>query len=251
MSSLQDLSMKDLLDRANNQDEYSVLFFHRNPKEYLRNKKNHRFIRMNAKVSETDQEIHNRLQSGAFDYTVNIESKPEDIADEASTSRKKRQKHDAFDHPRKITAFMTDVGCATDGPLKRMQADVANMKWTKQFGYYYHGYLLIIVDVYTRRTYLIAMKESGAKETAQAFNSFFERETERDYKFKDIMQIQTDKGGEFHNPVVKNLFSTKKANLYSTQANEGKAFIAEQKIREIKRLVRNFYERGLVKKGEK
>ena len=126
------------------------------------------------------------------------------------------------------------------------------MKWTKQFGYYYHGYLLIIVDVYTRRTYLIAMKESGAKETAQAFNSFFERvETERDYKFKDIMQIQTDKGGEFHNPVVKNLFSTKKADLYSTAANEGKAFVADQKIREIKCLVRNFYERGLVKKKGK
>ena len=109
---------------------------------------------------------------------------------------------------------MTDLGFSANGPFQRMQADVGNMKWTKQFGYYYHGYLLVTVDSYTRRTYLVAMKESGAKDVAEAFQSFLERikkerkpaifTTNKTKKINnggntklEMLQLQTDRGGNF------------------------------------------------------
>ena len=252
------LPIGDLIERANKHDETSVLFFHRNPQEYLRRQRNHKFLKLNSRVSEVDSEIYRRIKSGEFNYKkakLNDAETDDQQLDENQILRKKHKKHDELDAPRQITAFMTDLGFSVSAPFQRMQADVGNMKWTKQFGYYYHGYLLVIVDAYSRMTYLFPMKESGAKEVAETFQRFFDRirrDRERaNAEITDTLQLQTDKGGEFYNPIVKNLFKEYTVDHYSTTANDGKGFMAEQKLREIKRLIRRYYELGLVKQKGK
>ena len=101
------------------------------------------------------------------------------------------------------------------------------------------------------------MKESGAKEVAQTFQLFLERiSRDRERANADLIDgnvrtlccscrligvassiIQS----------LKDLFNQYGVDHYSTTANEGKAFMAEQKLREIKRLIRRYYELGLVK----
>ena len=254
---MNNLSNDELIEEANLHDETSVLFFNRNPKAYLRRTKNLLFLKLNRAVSKIDAELYRRLTNkNITKKTLESETESDSDLDESEVRQKKnRARQDKLDQPRQITSFMTDAGMSVSAPFQRMQADVGNMKWTKQFGYYYHGYLLVIVDVYSRKTYLFAMKESGAKEVAETFERFFDKIGQERERFNenitDTLQLQTDKGGEFYNPTVGNLFREYKVDHYSTSANEGKAFVAEQKLREIKRLVRQFYERGLVKQKGK
>ena len=94
-------------------------FFHRNPREYLRNNRNHTYLKLNSKISAVDGEIYRRIKNGEFNFkkrkrTVEIDDTQ---LDESKKLRNKRQKHDELDHPRQITAFMTDLGFSAECAL--------------------------------------------------------------------------------------------------------------------------------------
>ena len=58
---MKDFSINDLIEKANKYDETSVLFFNRNPYEYLKKARNHKFLKLNSRVSEIDGELYRRI----------------------------------------------------------------------------------------------------------------------------------------------------------------------------------------------
>lgn len=70
------------------------------------------------------------------------------------------------------------------------------------------------------------------KELTKQFTDFFDKIKD---KRSDITYLQTDLGGEFFNNKLKQIFADNKMEHYTTSMNRGHAFLAEQKIRELKK----------------
>ena len=154
------------------------------------------------------------------------------------------------DPPAKHT-FMADGGFSSSAPLQRMQADLSYMSWTgdptgnKQKGRRHpesyeksrgmlYKYLLVIVDMYSTRTYLYPLTLKDEKNVSKAFQEFFESLSDRRLS-GETMFLQTDRGTELYNPSMTRLYNHYKVDHYSTKANGGYAYASEKKIREIKR----------------
>ena len=143
--------------------------------------------------------------------------------------------------PRVKHTFMTDGGFPTSAPLQRMQADLAYMSWTgdptgskqkkrrrhpesykKSRGILYK-FLLVIVDMYSTRTYLYPLTLKDEKNISKAFQEFFESVSDRRLS-GETMFLQTDQGTEFYNPSMSRLYNHYKVDHYSTKANGGHAY---------------------------
>ena len=113
-------------------------------------------------------------------------------------------------------------------PFELFMADLMEFP---QYRYRNRGYrfALILIDVFTKKLYTVALKKKTKEATAQAFQTIF-----KDFDEFPI-NIVTDRGLEFHNKEVRKIFDSYGINHYSTPTKTNwKASVAERVIRTIK-----------------
>ena len=138
-----------------------------------------------------------------------------------------------------------------NGPLQFFHADIAFLKFLAKSAVD-PKYALLCVDLFTSKVYVYTMrKKSNLVNKLETF--YKEIEPKRDKK--EIMRLQTDQ--EFQQNEIKkinlkyNMFSI---DMFSMNIRGGKAFAAEQKIRELKKILfktKNVYKRSKKKINSK
>lgn len=114
------------------------------------------------------------------------------------------------------------------GIADTLQADLIDMQQFKGINRGYR-YILIVIDVFSKRAYAQPLKDKTAKSTAAAIEIILNQVGQ------PIRNLQTDDGKEFFNGTMKRLLAQyDDINHYSTYSVK-KASIVERLIRTIKR----------------
>ena len=128
-----------------------------------------------------------------------------------------------------------------NGPLQFFHADIAFLKFLAKSAVD-PKYALLCVDLFTSKVYVYTMrKKSNLVNKLETF--YKEIEPKRDKK--EIMRLQTDQ--EFQQNEIKKINLKYNVDMFSTNIRGGKAFAAEQKIRELKKILfktKNVYKRS-------
>ena len=125
-----------------------------------------------------------------------------------------------------------------------LQADLIDMQ---QFERKNHGfrYILIVIDVFSKKAYAVPLKDKTAKTTTEAMEIILKQTGER------IRNLQTDDGKEFFNSSMKRLLvQYGNINHYSSYTIK-KASIVERLIRTIKRKLYMYFSLHSTKKWYK
>ena len=135
-----------------------------------------------------------------------------------------------------------------NGPLQFLHADIAFLKFLAKSAVD-PKYALLCVDLFTSKVYVYTMrKKSNLVNKLETF--YKEIEPKRDKK--EIMRLQTDQ--EFQQNEIKKINLKYNVDMFSTNIRGGKAFAAEQKIRELKKILfktKNVYKRSKKKINSK
>ena len=135
-----------------------------------------------------------------------------------------------------------------NGPLQFFHADIAFLKFLAKSAVD-PKYALLCVDLFTSKVYVYTMrKKSNLVNKLETFHK--EIEPKRDKK--EIMRLQTDQ--EFQQNEIKKINLKYNVDMFSTNIRGGKAFAAEQKIRELKKILfktKNVYKRSKKKINSK
>ena len=135
-----------------------------------------------------------------------------------------------------------------NGPLQFFRADIAFLKFLAKSAVD-PKYALLCVDLFTSKVYVYTMrKKSNLVNKLETF--YKEIEPKRDKK--EIMRLQTDQ--EFQQNEIKKINLKYNVDMFSTNIRGGKAFAAEQKIRELKKILfktKNVYKRSKKKINSK
>ena len=130
---------------------------------------------------------------------------------------------------------------SVEKPFKRVHIDIADLRFFAKSAAD-PKYALLAVDLFTSKTYVYPMK--SRKLLARKLQLFYDEiEPKRDGK----MTLQTDL--EFKQNAIKKLNNEFNVEMFHSKVRGGKAFAAEQKIREFKKLLlksKRFFKR----KGE-
>ena len=127
-------------------------------------------------------------------------------------------------------------------PFKRVHADIADLRFFAKSAVD-PKYALLVVDLFTSKTYVYPMK--SRKLLARKLQLFYDEiEPKRDGK----MTLQTDL--EFKQNAIKKLNNEFNVEMFHSKVRGGKAFAAEQKIREFKKLLLKS-KRFIKRKGER
>jgi len=94
-------------------------------------------------------------------------------------------------------------------------------KWNK--GY---RYLMMVLDVFSKYGWIVPFKDKKCETVAKAFQEIFKGGRKPEY-------LWPDKGKEYYNKHLKDLFQKHSIKLYSTE-NEEKSFVWERWSRTIK-----------------
>lgn len=117
------------------------------------------------------------------------------------------------------------------GIADTLQADLIDMQNFRGRHNHWYGYILIVIDVFSKRAYAEPLKKKTAKETTEAMEKIFNQVGHR------IRNLHTDDGKEFFNATMKALLARYgNINHYSTYTKK-KASIVERLIRTIKRKI--------------
>ena len=114
-----------------------------------------------------------------------------------------------------------------DAPFRLFHADIANLEFLGKNATF-PQYVLVLVDLFSSKIYTYLMK--SRKQIRQKLEQFY-----RDVKSKrngKKMKLQIDQ--EFQQVKIKDLNDLNNVEMFSTSLRGGKAFAAEQKIRELK-----------------
>ena len=114
-----------------------------------------------------------------------------------------------------------------NAPFQLLHADIANLEFLGKNATF-PQYVLVIVDLFSSKVYTYSMK--SRKQIRQKLEQFY-----RDVKSKrkgKKMRLQVDH--EFQQVKIKDLNELNNVTMFSTSLRGGKAFAAEQKIRELK-----------------
>ena len=131
---------------------------------------------------------------------------------------------------------------SVEKPFKRVHADIADLRFFAKSAVD-PKYALLAVDLFTSKTYVYPMK--SRKLLARKLQLFYnEIEPKRDGK----MTLQTDL--EFKQNAIKKLNDEFNVEMFHSKVRGGKAFAAEQKIREFKKLLLKS-KRFIKRKGER
>ena len=131
---------------------------------------------------------------------------------------------------------------SVEKPFKRVHADIADLRFFAKSAVD-PKYALLAVDLFTSKTYVYPMK--SRKLLARKLRLFYDEiEPKRDGK----MTLQTDL--EFKQNAIKKLNDEFNVEMFHTKVRGGKAFAAEQKIREFKKVLLKS-KRFIKRKGER
>ena len=131
---------------------------------------------------------------------------------------------------------------SVEKPFKRVHADIADLRFFAKSAVD-PKYALLAVDLFTSKTYVYPMK--SRKLLARKLRLFYDKiEPKRDGK----MTLQTDL--EFKQNAIKKLNNEFNVEMFHSKVRGGKAFAAEQKIREFKKLLLKS-KRFIKRKGER
>ena len=131
---------------------------------------------------------------------------------------------------------------SVEKPFKRAHADIADLRFFAKSAVD-PKYALLAVDLFTSKTYVYPMK--SRKLLARKLRLFYDEiEPKRDGK----MTFQTDL--EFKQNAIKKLNNEFNVEMFHSKVRGGKAFAAEQKIREFKKLLLKS-KRFIKRKGER
>ena len=114
-----------------------------------------------------------------------------------------------------------------DGRFQLFHADAGNVEFLGKNATF-PQYVLVLVDLFSSKIYTFPMR--SRKQIRQRLEQFQE-EVESKRKGKK-MKLQVDQ--EFQQVRIKDLNKQNNVEMFSTSLREGKAFAAEQKIRELK-----------------
>ena len=114
-------------------------------------------------------------------------------------------------------------------PFETVQADIAATRFLAKLAVD-PKYCLLFVNVFTLKVYVYPMKNRIllAKNMEQFYNDIQNKRTKK-------MRLETDK--EFNQNKIKQLNKNFDVEMYHTNFRGGKAFAAEQKIREFKKFL--------------
>ena len=116
-----------------------------------------------------------------------------------------------------------------NGPFQLLHADIADIRFFSKSAADPH-YCLLFVDLFTQKFYMYPMKKRNLLK--KKIELFYE---EVNHKRKEKMRLQTDL--EFQQNEIKKLNKKYNVEMFSIRVRGGKAFAAEQKIREFKKLL--------------
>ena len=114
-----------------------------------------------------------------------------------------------------------------DGPFQLVHADIGNLEFLGKSASF-PKYVLVLVDLFSSNVDAHHMK--NRKQIRQKLEQFY-----KDVKSKrqgKTMKLQVDQ--EFQQVKIKDLNDLNNVKMFSTSLRGGKAFAAEQKIRELK-----------------
>ena len=118
-----------------------------------------------------------------------------------------------------------------NGPLQFFHADIAFLKFLAKSAVD-PKYALLCVDLFTSKIYVYTMrKRSNLVNKLETFYKEIESKRSKNEK----MRLQTDQ--EFQQNEIKKLSLKYNVEMFSTRIRGGKAFAAEQKIRELKKII--------------
>ena len=118
-----------------------------------------------------------------------------------------------------------------NGPLQFFHADIAFLKFLAKSAVD-PKYALLCVDLFTSKIYVYTMrKRSNLVNKLETFYKEIESKRAKNEK----MRLQTDQ--EFQQNEIKKLNVKYNVEMFSTRIRGGKAFAAEQKIRELKKVL--------------
>ena len=127
----------------------------------------------------------------------------------------------------------TDIDRTTlysiEKPFQKVHADIADLRFFAKSAVD-PKYALLCVDLFTSKIYVYPMKNRSL--LAKKLRLFYE---EIESKRNEKMYLQTDL--EFKQNAIKNLNKEFNVEMFHTKLRGGKAFAAEQKIREFKKLL--------------
>ena len=114
-----------------------------------------------------------------------------------------------------------------DGPFQLIHADVGNSEFLVKNARI-PRYVLLVVDLYSSIVYVYLMR--SRKQILQKMKLIYDEVTKK--RKNKIMRLQVD--NEFQQVKIKDLNDQNNVEMFTTSARRGKAFAAEQKIRELK-----------------
>ena len=114
-----------------------------------------------------------------------------------------------------------------DGPFQLLHADVGNLEFLGKNATF-PQYVLVIVDLYSLKVYACSMK--SRKQILQKMKLFYDKV--RSKRKGKRTRLQVDNG--FQHVKIKDLNDENNVDMFTSSVRGGKAFAAEQKIRELK-----------------
>ena len=114
-----------------------------------------------------------------------------------------------------------------NAPFQLLHADIVNLEFLGKNATF-PQYVLVIVDLFSSKVYTYSMK--SRKQIRQKLEQFY-RDVKSKRKGKKMI-LQVDQ--EFQQVKIKDLNELNNVTMFSTSLRGGKAFAAEQKIRELK-----------------
>ena len=128
----------------------------------------------------------------------------------------------------------SDIDCSTlysfDGPFQLLQADIAYISFLA-ISAVELNFCLLFVDLFTSKIYTFPMKTRNllAKKTEQFYNDIQKKGNGK------RMRLQTNQ--EFKQQKIHDLNKKFNVDMFTMSLRGGKAFAAEQKIREFKKIL--------------
>ena len=129
-----------------------------------------------------------------------------------------------------------------NGPFQLLHADIADIRFFSKSAVD-PKYCLLFVDLFTQKIYTYPMRKRNILK--KKMEEFYEEVSQ---KRKEKMRLQTDL--EFQQNEIKKLNGKYNVEMFSTRVRGRKAFAAEQKIREFKKMllkVKTLYQRSKIK----
>ena len=106
-----------------------------------------------------------------------------------------------------------------------------------------YRFILVVIDCFTRKVWAVPMKQKSAQWTADAFESIFK------HFDKFPVHMVTDRGLEFYNSQVRNVFLNYGINHYSIKTkSKWKASLVERVIRTLKTRLQRYFTKNKTKR---